>query len=171
MKKPFVIQVVGFKNSGKTTLVCKLVEGLIRLGHEVGTVKHDAHRFEMDREGKDTWRHREAGARVVAISSETEGRTCYIEQRYTPLDGILDRMAGLDFVVVEGYKSEGYPKIVLIRRKEDLELLQKIGPILAVGSWLDDPVNRTLIRDVHPVRHIDDAEGILQLILAAAFFP
>lgn len=133
---PYVIQVVGMKNAGKTTLVCKLVEALAGKGLEVGTVKHDAHRFEMDHEGKDTWRHREAGASRVAISSEAQGQTCYIEQRYTPLSGILERMADLDVVVVEGFKSEGYPKIVIIRKPEHLELLGRLSPILAVASWL-----------------------------------
>lgn len=164
---PVVVQVVGWKNAGKTTLVCKLVEALTGMGYEVGTVKHDAHRFEIDHEGKDTWRHREAGSRLVAISSEQEGRTCYIEQRYTPLDGILERMAGLDFVVVEGFKSEGYPKIAIIRLPEHLELLERVSPVLAVASWLRaEDVVRPAGAASSPVLDINDVDGLVRQVLA-----
>lgn len=163
---PVVLQVVGLKNAGKTTLVCKLVEALSDLGYEVGTVKHDAHRFEIDHEGKDTWRHREAGARRVAISSEREGRTCYIEQRYTPLDGILERMADMDYVVVEGFKSERYPKLVIVRHPEHLELLHRVSPVLAVASWLPEEEIRSAAGCLVPVYGINDVEAMLKLVQA-----
>jgi molybdopterin-guanine dinucleotide biosynthesis adapter protein len=163
---PVVIQVVGLKNAGKTTLVCKLVETLTDLGYEVGTVKHDAHRFEIDHEGKDTWRHREAGARLVAISSEQEGKTCYIEQRYTPLDEILQRMAGMDVVVVEGFKSEGYPKLAIIRLKEHLELLNRVYPVIAIASWLSPEEIPGQAGGGAPVYDVNDLEGLLEEVLA-----
>lgn len=165
MNSPIIVQVVGLKNAGKTTLVCKLVEELSGRGYEVGTVKHDAHRFEIDHEGKDTWRHREAGARLVAISSEQEGKTCYIEQRYTPLPGILERMRDMDVVVVEGFKSEGYPKIAIIRYKEQLELLNRVAPILAVASWLPEAVIRGAVDPSVPILDVNDVEGLIQLVL------
>jgi molybdopterin-guanine dinucleotide biosynthesis protein B len=157
---------VGLKNAGKTTLVCKLVELLDGLGYQVGTIKHDAHRFQMDHEGKDTWRHREAGARMVAISSELEGQTCYIEQRYTSLADMLARMNGMDFVIVEGFKSEEYPKLAVIRHPEQLELLGRVSPLLAVASWLPEAEVRHAVPAGIPVCHIDDAEGMLRLVLA-----
>lgn len=162
---PPVIQVVGWKNAGKTNLVCRLVEGLENRGYEIGTVKHDAHRFEIDYEGKDTWRHRQAGARIVAISSEAEGRTCFIEQRYTPLPGILERMSDMDAVIVEGFKSEGYPKIAIIRTAEQLELLNRVAPVLAVASWLPEEDIRQKIGGDIPVFHVDDAVGLLQVVV------
>lgn len=160
---PVVVQVVGRKNAGKTTLVCKLVQLLQEQGYEVGTVKHDAHHFEIDYEGKDTWRHREAGARIVAVSSEQEGKTCFIEQRYTPLPGILERMRDMDFVVVEGFKSEGYPKIVIIRTPEHRELLSGVSAVLAVASWL--PEEEGLSGEA-PVHSVNDAPGLLRRIVA-----
>ena len=63
-----IIQVVGYKNSGKTTLVSELVRTLTSEGYRVGTLKHDAHDFEPDIPGKDTWQHRKAGAQVTAIT-------------------------------------------------------------------------------------------------------
>lgn len=166
-KGPRILQVVGLKNAGKTTLVCKIVERLTRLGYDVGTVKHDAHRFEIDHEGKDTWRHRQAGSKIVAISSEQEGKTCYIEQCYTPLAEMLERMADMDFVVVEGFKAEGYPKIVVIREPEQLELLHRVAPVLAIASWLPAEIIRKYL-DVKPdvpVYDINDEVGMVQLIL------
>lgn len=163
---PVVMQVVGLKNAGKTTLVCKLVEALAGRDYEVGTVKHDAHRFEIDHEGKDTWRHREAGASRVAISSENQGQTCYIEQRYTPLPGILERMADLDYVVVEGFKSEGYPKLVIIRKPEHLELLGRLTPILAIATWLpEEEIKASPGYGGQPVIGINDVESMLKLVL------
>lgn len=163
--RPAVVQVVGWKNAGKTTLVCKLVELLEQRGYETGTVKHDAHHFEMDHEGKDTWRHRQAGARIVAISSETEGKTCYIEQRYTPLADILKRMADMDAVIVEGFKSEGYPKIAIIRTTEQLELLERVAPVIAVASWLPKEEILAGVPAGVPVFHVDDEDGLLQVML------
>lgn len=163
---PVVVQVVGYKNSGKTTLVCKLVSLLSDRGYEVGTVKHDAHRFEIDHEGKDTWRHREAGARLVAISSEQEGKTCYIEQRYTPLSGMLERMGDMDIVLVEGFKSESYPKIVLARDHQQLELIERVAPIIAVASWMPEADLPEGISSAIPYYRINDVEGLAERVLA-----
>src|SRR5689334_20561515 len=70
-----IVCFVGASNSGKTTFLEKLIAELTRRGYRVGTVKHDAHGFEMDREGKDTWRHRQAGAATIAISSPAQVAT------------------------------------------------------------------------------------------------
>ena len=69
---PPIICIVGKKQSGKTTFMEKLVPELMALGISVGTIKHDAHSFDMDHEGKDSWRHRRAGAETVVISSPTQ---------------------------------------------------------------------------------------------------
>ena len=66
---PPIVSVVGYSGSGKTTFIVKLVPELTRRGIRVGTIKHDVHGFEMDREGKDSYRHKKAGARISVISS------------------------------------------------------------------------------------------------------
>ncbi|WP_166237769.1 molybdopterin-guanine dinucleotide biosynthesis protein B [Paenibacillus turpanensis] len=128
-QKPVVIQVVGYKNSGKTTLVCALIERLAAGGLKVGTIKHDAHDFEPDVPDTDSWRHRQAGAQRSAITSP--GQTAYYERRGSTLDELLNQMRGLDIVLVEGFKQEGHPKLVLLRSKEDLELLGALNHIIA----------------------------------------
>lgn len=143
-----VIQVIGHKDSGKTTLICRLVRHLTAEGFRVGTIKHDVHRFEIDHEGKDTWKHRMAGAEAVAITSQE--RTAVMRKRYTPLDELIANMRDLDLILVEGFKAEPYPKILLIRKPGDLSLLERTDHILAVVSWV--PLQET----VAPAFDIDD---------------
>ncbi|MCD9023156.1 molybdopterin-guanine dinucleotide biosynthesis protein B [Cohnella silvisoli] len=118
-----IIQVVGYKNAGKTTLACELVRQLTSLGLRVGTLKHDAHDFEPDIAGKDTWQHRQAGAQVTAITSPS--RTAWVQEEPTSLDDLVARMAklSLDYLIIEGFKSAAYPKIVLLRSEQDEDLL------------------------------------------------
>ena len=133
MNEKIILQVVGYKNSGKTTTTCKLIEQFVQLGWKVGSIKHDAHSFEIDHPGKDTWLHRESGASVVAITSQH--KTAIMEQRSTPLDELIERIQGVDIVIIEGYKFENYPKIVLLRNEGDIPLVQETSQILAISSW------------------------------------
>ncbi|MBP1933934.1 molybdopterin-guanine dinucleotide biosynthesis protein B [Ammoniphilus resinae] len=133
MKKPVVIQIVGFKNSGKTTTTCNLIERFSALGWKVGSIKHDAHHFEIDHPGKDTWRHREAGAQVVAIASQN--KTAIMKQEGTSLPDLLGQMEGMDIVLVEGYKYSKYPKIVILRNEMDISLLNETEGIFLISSW------------------------------------
>lgn len=118
-----IIQIVGYKNAGKTTLSCELVRILTAKGYRVGTLKHDAHDFEPDVPGKDTWQHRQAGARVTAIASPS--RTAWIQEQSTPVEELVSRMEthSIDYLIIEGFKSAPYPKIVLLRSEEDRVLL------------------------------------------------
>ncbi|QHT62877.1 molybdopterin-guanine dinucleotide biosynthesis protein B [Paenibacillus lycopersici] len=127
---PFVIQIVGYKNSGKTTLIAKLVRRLKQAGLIVGTVKHDAHEFDMDKPGTDTWKHQEAGADMTAISSAS--RSAIISNRPEPLSGLLAHMRHADVVLVEGFKQEHHPKIILLRETNDRELLGLSEPWIAM---------------------------------------
>jgi molybdopterin-guanine dinucleotide biosynthesis protein B len=128
-----ILQVVGYKNAGKTTLIGELVRQLAARGLRVGTLKHDAHNFEPDIPGTDTWQHRQAGAVVTAITSPS--RTAWVQERATPLEELVSDMANnhsLDVLVIEGFKAAPYPKVVLIRSEQDGELLTLPG-ILAVA--------------------------------------
>jgi molybdopterin-guanine dinucleotide biosynthesis protein B len=154
---PPIIQIVGYRNSGKTTLLCRLVNLLTERGWRVGTVKHDAHQFDIDHPGKDTWKHRLAGAETVAIASEEQ--TAVIRQRAVSLDELLLEMDGLDLVLVEGYKWAPYPKIVLIRTEEHLPLLMQVSRLIAVVSWI--PVSGTTV----PVFDKDDDQGVFERVL------
>ena len=111
-----IICFVGASDSGKTTFLEKLIPELSRRGYRVGTVKHDAHGFEMDREGKDTWRHREAGAQTIAISSPTHVATIRKVQSEMDLQELAARFFWQeDILIAEGFKRSHFPKIEIFR--------------------------------------------------------
>jgi molybdopterin-guanine dinucleotide biosynthesis protein B len=122
-----ILQVVGYKNAGKTTLVCEIVSMLAAAGLRVGTLKRDAHDADPEPESADTRRHREAGARVAALSSDA--RTMWVRQRPSSLEELLAGMEqeAVDAVIVEGFKMAPYPKLVLLRDETDGELLSLAG--------------------------------------------
>lgn len=128
-----IIQIVGYKNAGKTTLAEFLVKALTEAGCQVGTIKHDGHRFDIDHEGTDTWRHRQAGASMTAITSRD--RTVIMEEKSSELDDIVHRMLAMDAIVVEGFKEADYPKVVILRSAEDIELVHRLRNVIAVVSW------------------------------------
>jgi len=155
MTRPYVLQLVGYANSGKTTLLTKLIPLFEQSGLRVGVVKHDGgHDFEWDQPGKDTWRYREAGASLVAITSQT--KTAIVEQSPTPLPQLVERLAqaGAQLILVEGFKRESYPKLVVLRNPQDLELLHSLTGIIGTATW--EPI----ARDEWPRFSVDDAEAI-----------
>lgn len=108
-----VIGVAGFKNAGKTTLVEKLVTELTRRGHRISTVKHAHHSFDIDHEGRDSFRHRKAGAAEVAVVSRHRWAIIHEsrEEAEPTLEEILAKLAPCDLVIVEGYKRDTHDKI------------------------------------------------------------
>ncbi len=115
MTNAATIGVVGYHNTGKTTLICKLIERLTERGYSVSTIKNiPKDGFSMDIEGKDTWRHGKSGAGVVVASTSDE--TSFIMKTGMSLDEMLritDNMMSPDVILVEGHKTEQIPKIVL----------------------------------------------------------
>ncbi|CEA13823.1 molybdopterin-guanine dinucleotide biosynthesis protein B [Methanobacterium formicicum] len=115
-----ILAVVGTKNTGKTTLVTMLVQELVKRGHQVGTIKHTHHDFDL--EGKDTWKHREAGARMVVGSGES---TFFLINEAIELDKILKsikNLEDLDYVIIEGFKHVDYPKISTTGDEDDFTI-------------------------------------------------
>jgi molybdopterin-guanine dinucleotide biosynthesis protein B len=108
-----VIGVAGFKNAGKTTLVEKLVSELTRRGYRISTVKHAHHSFDIDHEGRDSFRHRKAGASEVAVVSRHRWAIIHEsrEDAEPTLADILGKLAPCDLVIVEGYKRDTHDKI------------------------------------------------------------
>jgi molybdopterin-guanine dinucleotide biosynthesis protein B len=108
-----VIGVAGFKNAGKTTLVEKLVTELTQRGHRVSTVKHAHHSFDIDHEGRDSFRHRKAGAAEVAVVSRHRWAIIHEsrDDAEPTLETILTKLEPCDLVIVEGYKRDGHDKI------------------------------------------------------------
>ncbi|MFH1091248.1 MAG: molybdopterin-guanine dinucleotide biosynthesis protein B, partial [Pseudomonadota bacterium] len=99
-----LVCIVGRSDSGKTTFIEKLVPELTKLGLSVGTIKHDVHGFDIDRPGKDSWRHKQAGARQTLISSPTKLALIRDTDHDYSLDELTPYFNGLDIVLTEGYK-------------------------------------------------------------------
>ena len=111
-----VICFIGPSNVGKTTLVSRVIEQLTRDGLRVGALKHSAHGFSMDREGKDTYRFRKAGAYAIGISSDTERALITTTEQPTSLADLAASLPpGLDLIVVEGYRNENAPALEVHR--------------------------------------------------------
>ena len=113
-----VVALVGKPDCGKTTLLEKLLPELKRRGYKIGTIKHHVHEFAMDTPGKDTWRHKQAGAHTVVLSSPAGiGMVCDSD-RDLGVDELVARyFNGMDLVIAEGYKRTGLPKIEVYRRE------------------------------------------------------
>jgi molybdopterin-guanine dinucleotide biosynthesis protein MobB len=112
-----VVCFVGKKNSGKTTLMEKVIAGLKAGGYCVAAVKHDAHRFEIDVPGKDSYRFSAAGADTTVISSREKTAIVLNQRMELPLESILSRFVeGVDIALAEGYKTSRFPKIEVHRR-------------------------------------------------------
>ena len=128
----------GWKNSGKTGLTVRIVEELTRRGWRISTVKHAHHAFDIDKEGTDSFRHREAGATEVAIVSGSRWALMHELRDETEPDfnAVLARLSPCDLVIVEGYKRENHPKIET-RRKEAMDqtsLAQSDPTIVAIAA-------------------------------------
>jgi molybdopterin-guanine dinucleotide biosynthesis protein MobB len=161
MMKAFGI--VGWKNNGKTTLVARLVAHLTRAGWRVSTVKHAHHEVDLDQPGKDSWRHREAGASEVVLATARRWAIVH-ELRHEPeppLDELLRRMTPVDLVLVEGFKRFPHPKLEVHRQERGTPLLARKDPsIVAVAS-------DQLLPDLAvPQFDLDDVAGIAGFVLA-----
>ena len=112
-----VVCIVGKSGSGKTTLMEKLIPELNGMGLRVGTIKHDVHGFEMDKPGKDSWRHKQAGSKTSMISSPQRiGMSMDVDHDHS-LDELALFFAGVDIILAEGYKNRDKPKVEIFRRE------------------------------------------------------
>nr|WP_245680489.1 molybdopterin-guanine dinucleotide biosynthesis protein B [Bacillus marinisedimentorum] len=165
MTKP-VFQVVGYQDSGKTTLTVKLIERLSAAGVKAGTIKHHGHGGmpEIGDRGKDTARHREAGASSVLVEGGgLLNLSAASENGWEPGDFLkIYEQLPVDVILIEGYKKEPYPKAVLLRTEEDLHLLDELENIKAVICWFD--LQSAGVSEL-PVFHINEEDEYLTSIL------
>lgn len=158
---PPILCFVGRSNSGKTTLIERLIPLLVRDGYRIATIKHAGHGFDLDTEGKDSWRHKRAGARTVIVTSkgglamftdvDEEIRVEQLRERY-----VRD---GTDLIIAEGWKSEGYPKIVVVRDHVGEVEVSPEGLLALVSNKPLDHVPVGV-----PVLHPDDVAGLAAII-------
>ncbi|MEJ2156120.1 MAG: molybdopterin-guanine dinucleotide biosynthesis protein B [Desulfobacteraceae bacterium] len=140
---PPIVSIVSKKRSGKTTLLEKLIPELKRRGYRVGTVKHDTHGFDIDHEGKDTYRHKACGAEAVMISSPWKLSFIKDSKEDLSLDKLVSiYMNDLDIVLTEGYKRANMPQVEVFRstaHKTPLHVKGEENSLFAIVS--DVPVD------------------------------
>lgn len=146
-----------YSGTGKTTLIEKLIISLKEQGLRVAVIKHDAHNFEIDREGKDSWRFTKAGADMTIISSSQ--KTAIIEQRERTLWQNISMIHDVDLILVEGYKQESLPKIGIYRKATGKGLPSEIDRYIAVVT--DDADLAVSC----PIFALDDIQGLSGFII------
>jgi molybdopterin-guanine dinucleotide biosynthesis protein B len=138
---PQIISVVGNSKSGKTTLIEKLIPELKNRGYRIGTIKHTSHGFDMDKKGKDSWRHKAAGADTVVIASG-EKIVMVKDENSAGLERLGKYFDDMDLVITEGFKKENRPKIEIYRsHKNNLPLCENDKTVIALVTDTDIRVN------------------------------
>ena len=153
------ICIVGFSDSGKTGVTVALVTALRQKGLRVGTIKHDVHGFEMDRPGKDSWRHKQAGALTTIISSPHQiGMVRDVDYDHQPHE-LLPLFSDMDIVLIEGFKRANLPKIE-VHRPENKKM----------PACKDDPLLLAVVSSAPlqwgvPVYSFENIEALADLIM------
>jgi molybdopterin-guanine dinucleotide biosynthesis protein B len=165
---PPIVSIVSKKRCGKTTLIERLIPELGRRGYRIGTVKHDTHGFDIDHEGKDTWRHKQSGASSVVISSPWKLSLIKDVDRELDLDLIVATyFADVDLVLTEGYLRAGKPQVEVYRSAAHTRPLHEKGganSLIAVMS--DTPLDLGV-----PNLHIDAVSDLADLIVQRILQP
>lgn len=155
-----VYGVIGWKNSGKTSLMERLVAEITGRNFSVSTIKHVHHDVDLDQPGKDTFRHRQAGAREVVLASAN--RFALMAEHRGPepeLPAILARLAPVDLVLVEGYKRDAHPKVEVWRAEIGQPLIQSGDPLVRAVA-----TDAALTLSV-PVLDLNDPRTVADFIL------
>jgi len=167
-----VFGITGWRDSGKTTLLENLVRHFTAAGLRVSTVKHAHHGFDLDHPGKDSFRHRAAGAREVLVSSA--GRWALLHElpqgEELPLDRLLARLESVDLVLVEGFKGERHPKLEVVRIAPD----RPAGPSAADEVMALAASDPSQVRDLaagRPIFALEDLGAIAAFVLENAREP
>jgi molybdopterin-guanine dinucleotide biosynthesis protein B len=130
-----IVSVVGRSKVGKTTLLEKLIPELKRRGYGVATIKHHTHPgLEMDRPGKDTWRHAQAGSEHVLIAAPDRVASIRHVARALTLDEVAATVRDVDIVLTEGYKRAGKPQVEVVRAARSTEPIGEPGSLVALVS-------------------------------------
>lgn len=130
-----VINIIGSgSNVGKTTLIEGLIKELNKRGLTVATIKHDVHGFDIDQKGKDTYRHREAGAETIVISSKNRFALIKEVEEEIQLSDIINMVSDKDIILVEGYKNSDLRKIEVFRAGVSKDIITSKEKLIAVAS-------------------------------------
>ncbi len=154
-----MVSIVGKSDSGKTTLLERLVPELMARGYRIGTIKHDVHGFDIDHEGKDSWRHKQAGANTVVISSPKKAAIVKDVETEETLDSLSSKyFQDVDIILTEGYKKENKPKIEIFRSQVH------DGPLCKSDNCLVALVSDVSLDLGVPCFELDDIRGLADLV-------
>jgi molybdopterin-guanine dinucleotide biosynthesis protein B len=159
-----VIGLAGWSGAGKTTLLTRVIPHLRERGLRTSVIKHAHHTFDVDVPGKDSWRHREAGAEEVLVSSGHRWALMH-ELRGAPeprLPELLKKMSPVDLVVVEGYKNEPHRKIEVYRADNGKPFL------FPDDAGVVGIVSDVAVETVLPTAHLDDIPAVAAMLLISA---
>lgn len=155
--KQKILAISGVKNSGKTTLISKLIPFLKKKGLKVATIKHDGHDFQPDIEGTDTYKHRKAGAYGVAIFSNNKWMLVKEENDIDILK-LIDQFPKADLIILEGFKYSDYPKIEVVRSKISSTPISNPNTIIAYVSDMEE-----FSKDIKQFK-LDEVEDLAEYI-------
>ena len=154
---PQIICIAGRSQSGKTTLIEKLIPVIKEKGYRVGSIKHSHHIFDFDKSGKDSWRHKDAGAETVIVASP--GKIAMVKNDHEgTLESLLNYFSDLDLVIAEGYKNACQPKIEVVRAARHRSALLK------GNDWLVAVVTDADLDIGLPVFGLEDVEKLANFI-------
>ena len=151
-----VYSFIAYSGTGKTTLLEKLIAEFKKRGFRVAAVKHDAHEFEIDYPGKDSWRMTQAGADVTIIASSTHA--AIMENRPVDTETLLSRITDVDIILTEGYKYGNWPKIGIFREVAGKPLPDVEGAYLAV-------ISDTLYETSVPCFGLNDVKALADFLI------
>ena len=160
-----IFGIVGYSGSGKTTLIEKIIPEITARGLRVSVIKHAHHGFDLDKPGKDSFMHREAGATEVIISSARRWAILHElrdEEEWNMAD-LVAKMSSVDLVLVEGFKRDAFPKLEIHRAANDKPLLHHDDPYI-VAVACDTALPQAKV----PVIDLNDIDAVADLLLEHA---
>lgn len=161
-----VMGVMGRSGSGKTTLLSDLIPALIGLGVSVSTIKHTHHGFDVDKPGKDSYRHREAGAQEVLLTSSKRWALLHEvqDEKEPDMQELIARMSPVDVLLIEGFKKHAFPKIEVFRPVLGKPVMGgKDQSIIAIAT--DDQCNQNVLDLNLPILDLSNVKSIAEFIV------
>lgn len=164
-----IVAISGVKNSGKTTLICRLLEIFKEKGLRVAVLKHDGHDFEPDVPGTDTYRQLQAGAYGTVVFSKGKYMLVKQQPQITEKE-LLEFFPEADLILLEGFKYSNYPKIEIVRKGNSAESVCNPKRLMAIATNLDAEEREALsIPEDVPLFELDNAKSIAEFILSDYF--
>lgn len=152
-----VVNIVGSSsNVGKTYLIEGLIKEVKSRGYSIATIKHDVHGFDIDKEGKDTYKHRKAGSETVIISSKNRFAMIKELEKETNLNDIIKMVLDKDIILVEGYKKSNLRKIEVFRKGVSEKIITPKNKLIAIASDTNLDINDIIIVDKENYKKLAD---------------